>query len=152
MPLHSTVVIFRVVLILSSSDKKASKNPHVSRVADIKEVGRCSFKQSFKALIVSLPPMVPLATILRASLATPSYISITIFDRNFASSSRSLSTSDDGLWCCSPEGEAVPNLLPRGVLKGGVYGVGVKAIVLLFCACFKLGAFSLVVERSSRTT
>jgi hypothetical protein len=89
-------------------------------------------------------------TILYAFLATLSCISTTISDENFASSSKSLSISD-GSWGASLEGEVVPYLLPGGILKGGLYGAGVKAVVLL-CACLELGAFSLVVERFSQAT
>jgi hypothetical protein len=60
-----------------------------------------------------------------------------------------LSTGNDGPWGSCPEGEPIPNPLPRGILKRGVYGAGVKGAVLLFYSCFKLGAFSLAVERSS---
>ncbi len=147
---HSTAVIFRVILAPSSFEKKASKNPRVSRVANMKKVGRCNFKQLFRALIVGLLLMVRLMTILCAFLVAPSCISATISDENSASSCRSLSTGDDGPWGSSPEGEAVSDLLPRGVLKGGVYGARVKVTVLLFYSCFKLGVFSLVVKRSSR--
>ncbi len=151
MLLHSTVVIFRVILAPSSYEKRASKNPRVSRVADTKEVGKCNFKQSFKALIVGLPPMVRPMTILCAFLATLSCISTTIFDRYSASSSRSLSTGN-GPWGSSPKGQVVPNPLPGSVLSGGMYGAGVKAVVFLLCVCFELGAFSLLVKRSSRAT
>jgi hypothetical protein len=78
-------------------------------------------------------------TILYTVLVMPSYISITIFDENSTSNSKSLSTND-GPWGSSLEREAILDLLPGGVLKGGVYGAGVKVIILLFYACFKLGA------------
>jgi hypothetical protein len=95
--------------------------------------------------------MVHPMTILCAFLATPSYISTTIFDKNFASSFRSVST-DNGPWGSSPKRQVVPDLLLGGVLSGGMYGAGVKVLVLLLCAYFELGVFSLLVKRSSRAT
>jgi hypothetical protein len=68
-----------------------------------------------------------------------------------ASSSRLLSTGD-GPWGSSPEGEVSPDLLPRGVFNGEMVVVGVEVVVPLFYECFKLGAFALVVVRSSQTT
>jgi hypothetical protein len=44
MLLRSTTVIFRVVLAPSSFEKRASKDPCVSRVVDTKEFGKCSFR------------------------------------------------------------------------------------------------------------
>ncbi len=129
MPFHSTAMIFRVVLA-PSFEKSALKNPCVSRVADIKEVDRCSFRQLWKTLIVGLLPMIRPMTILRAFLATLSCISTTIFDENSTSSFKLLSTSD-GPWD-SFEGEAILNPLPGGVLSGGMYGAGVEAVVFFF--------------------
>ncbi len=71
MPLHSTKVIFQVVLAPFSFENKASKKSCVNKVAETKKVNRWSFKQLFKILIVNLPPMVRPVTILRAFLAAP---------------------------------------------------------------------------------
>ncbi len=45
-PLHSTEVSFLVALAPSSFSKSMRKYPLVSRVAEVKEIGRCSFKHS----------------------------------------------------------------------------------------------------------
>lgn len=45
--------------------------------------------------------------------------------------------------------KTIPNLLPGGVFNGGMDGVGVEVVVLLFCACFEFEAFAFAVERSS---
>ncbi len=94
--------------------------------------------------------MVHSMTILRAFLAVPSCVTATMSSKKSASSSRSLST-DDGSWDFSPEGKVNSNPLPRGVFNGKMVVVGVEDVVL-FCACFELGAFALTVVRSSQTT
>jgi hypothetical protein len=57
-PLHSTTVIFLANLTPSSSMKKTSKKPLVSKMTDVYEVGRCSLRQFWRALIMVLPPRV----------------------------------------------------------------------------------------------
>ncbi len=43
-PLHSTAVIFLANLAPSSSVKRTSKKPLVSKVTDVYEAGKCYFK------------------------------------------------------------------------------------------------------------
>ncbi len=45
-PLQSTVVIFLASLAPSSSVKRTSKKPLVSKVVDVYEASRCSLRQS----------------------------------------------------------------------------------------------------------
>ncbi len=150
MPLHSTEVIFWVALA-SSFENKVSKISWVYKVTERKKVNMWSFKQSFRTLIVGLLLMVRPMSILRAFLVAPSCITVTMSSRKSASSFRSLSIGD-GPWGPSPEREVSLDSLLRGVFNGEMVVTCVEAIVLLFCACFKLGAFALVVVRSSWTT
>ncbi len=66
----------------------------------------------------------------------------------FASSSRSLSIGN-GSWGSSPKGEMSLDTLPRGIFNGKMVVAGVEVVVLLFYACFELGAFALTVVRFS---
>jgi len=104
MPLHLIEVIFQVALAPFSFENRASKKLCVNKVVKTKEVGRWSFKQPFKTLIVGLPSMVHLMTILRAFLATPFYITTTMSCGKPTSNSKSISTGD-GPWGSSPKGE-----------------------------------------------
>lgn len=54
-PLHFIVVSFLVALAPSSSSKRISKYPCVSRVVQMNEDGRWNLKQPWKTLIVVLP-------------------------------------------------------------------------------------------------
>ncbi len=95
--------------------------------------------------------MVHLMTILRAFLGAPSCIIAATFSKKSASSSRSLSTGN-GPWGFFLKGKTILDPLLGGVFNGEVDGASVEVVVLLFYACFELGAFALIVERSSQTT
>ncbi len=77
-PLQSTVVSFLVAMAPSSFSKRIKKLALVKRVVEEKDMGRCNFRHSWRALNDALPPRVRPITILRAFLATLPYISNTI--------------------------------------------------------------------------
>ncbi len=87
-PLHSTAPNFLVALAPSSSSKKTSKYPLVSKVIVKKGVGRCSFRQSCNSLNEALPTNVLPITVLRALKAAFFCNLITITARKSASISR----------------------------------------------------------------
>jgi len=95
--------------------------------------------------------MVRPMTIQCAFLATPFCIIATMFSEKSASSSKSLSTGDRP-WGFSPKWEVSLDPLPRSIFNGEMVVVSVEAVVLLFYACFELGAFALVIVKSSQTT
>jgi hypothetical protein len=69
--------------------KGTSKKPLVNKMTYVYEVCRCSWKQSWRALIMGLLPRALPITILRALQTTPSYIFSTISSGKSASSSNS---------------------------------------------------------------
>ncbi len=95
--------------------------------------------------------MVCQMTIFRAFLVAPFCISITMCNGKSTSSSKLLSINN-GPWGSFLEREAVVDLLLEGVFNGGMGGSSVKVVVFLFCMCFELRAFALVVKRSSQAT
>ncbi len=76
--LHSTAVISLANLAFFSSVKSTLKKPLVSKVTYVYEAGRCNLRQSWKALIVGLPPKAFLITIFCVLRTTLSCISSTI--------------------------------------------------------------------------
>jgi hypothetical protein len=84
-PLHSTVVSF-LVEITPSFSKRIRKYPLVKRVVEMNKAGRWSFKHSYRALKVILPPKVHPITVMQVFLATLLCISITMSVGNSASS------------------------------------------------------------------
>ncbi len=123
----------------------------IYKIAKTNEVGKWSFNQLFRTLILSLFLMVRPMMILHTFMAAPSCITTTMSSEKSTSSSRSLSTSD-GPWSFSLEAKMNLNLLPRGVFNGEMVVTNVKVIILLFYTCFELEVFAVAIVRSSRTT
>jgi len=102
-PLQSTVVSFLVAIAPSSLSKRIRKYPLVKIVVEAKEVGRWSFRHSWRALNEAFPPNVRPITVLRAFFIVAPSNSITISVGNSASNSI-LGCTRDGPWGSAPVG------------------------------------------------
>jgi hypothetical protein len=111
-------------------------------VVEAKEVGRWSFRHSWRALNEVLPPNVHPITILRAFFATVPYISITILVGNSASNSI-LGSTGDGPWGSAPMGVIDPGPLLGCVVRVALGGVVEGMIGLSLEASLLLGPVSL---------
>ncbi len=151
MSLHLTEVIFWVTLAPSSSENRASKNLHVCKVVETKEVGRWSFKPSFRTLIVGLFSMVCWMTIFRAFLVAPfASLQPCLIENPHQGLGHYPSAMGFGVFLLKDKW-FLTRCLEAYSMEGWMGQVW-KVVVLIFCACFELGAFALVVERSSQAT
>ncbi|CAK9262372.1 unnamed protein product [Sphagnum jensenii] len=150
-PLHSTEVSFLVAIAPSSFSKKIRKYPLVSKVPEMKDTERWSFRHSCRVLNVALPPNVRPTTVRRAFLAALPCILSTNSSVNSASSSK-LRFIGDGPWVSTPEGEVDPGPLPECAIRFGLGGAAMGAIGFLLVSVFPLNVFALAAEASSLVT
>jgi hypothetical protein len=116
-------------------------------VVEEKDVGRWSFRHSWRSLNVALPPKVHPITVLLTFLVALPCISITISVGNSTYSSRLMSTGD-GPWGSTPVGVVDPGPLPERIVRARLVGVAKKVLDPLLGAVLSLESLILAAGSS----